>query len=328
VGRLVVGVGVCVVGLVVALAFVLVTRGSSPARGIVFQAKVHGLYQLFRIDTDGTHLRQVTHIAMRNSSVPGVENPSWSPDGKKIVFDYDYQRTKQQVVSLFTIKPDGSDLAKVPLNLGQFVGAAAYSPDGKEISFEWDGNDVATHNQGIDIANSDGSLYWQLTALNSPIYLDKRSNWSPDGKWIAFTERGGPGQSVIIKIRSNGTGGRVLTRWALNANHPKWSPDGSRIAFNSHDDLLPGASANLYTISPKGGDLVQLTHYMGSQLNARVGSWSPDGKQLVFQLRGADPNGPGINQLFIINADGKQLRQLTHLPRGSDPGYASWSPVR
>jgi hypothetical protein len=91
----------------------------------------------------------------------------------------------------------------------------------------------------------------------------------------------------------------------MNANNAHWSPDGSRmIAFNSHNPPGPGASVNLYTVRPDGSGMAQVTHYVGGKLNALMGSWSPDGKQIVFDLHGADLDGPGVNQLFVIDADG------------------------
>jgi Tol biopolymer transport system component len=63
------------------------------------------------------------------------------------------------------------------------------------------------------------------------------------------------------------------------------------------------------------------------ELNAFMGDWSPHGDRIVFHVRGPDPDAPGLNQLFTMSADGTGLRQLTHLPRGSNPGYASWSPA-
>jgi Tol biopolymer transport system component len=54
---------------------------------------------------------------VRNSGIPGVEKPSWSPDGKTIIFDSDYGRTEATINSLFTIKPDGSALTQVQLEL-------------------------------------------------------------------------------------------------------------------------------------------------------------------------------------------------------------------
>ena len=323
--RPVLALGVLV--LLAGLAVLWVSRGSTGRKGIVFQAKVHGLYQLFTIDPDGSHLEQITRLEIRNSSIPGAEQATWSRDGKTIIFDSDYQRTKRFVISLFTIKPDGTGLERVPLDVGQFTGAPAFSPDGKLISFDWDASAEVLHEQGIDVANADGSELGRLTALRQPNVLDLRSNWSPDGRWIIFTELRGPGQSAILKIRPDSSGLVELTPWALNANNAKWSPDGSRIAFNSHNDPQPGQSANLYTMAPDGTGVVPLTRYRGGKLNAYIGGWSPDGKQIVFHLRGADPDSPGVNQLFIVDADGRNMRQLTHLPHGMNPGYASWNPA-
>jgi Tol biopolymer transport system component len=132
------GVALAVGGLLVlgAVAAVLLLRGSGPppGKGIVFQARVDGLYQLFRIDSDGSGLRQLTHLVFRGSTVPGVEQAVWSPAGKRIVFDSDYQRSKDRVITLFTMKPDGSDLEQLPIQLGRFILAPAYSPDGKLLS--------------------------------------------------------------------------------------------------------------------------------------------------------------------------------------------------
>jgi TolB protein len=266
--RPVVALGVLV--LLAGLAVLWVSRGAAGRKGIVFQAKVHGLYQLFTIDPDGSHLEQITHLEIGNSSIPGAEQAAWSPDGKTIIFDSDYQGTKRFVISLFTIKPDGTGLRRVPLDVGQFTGAPTFSPDGKFISFDWDASADVLHEQGIDVANADGSEVGRLTALRQPNVLDLRSNWSPS---------------------------------------------------------QPGKDANLYTMKPDGTGLVELTHYCGGRLNAYVGGWSPDGKQIVFHLRGATPDAPGINQLFIVDADGRNVRQLTHLPHGMNPGYASWNPA-
>jgi Tol biopolymer transport system component len=103
--------------------------------------------------------------------------------------------------------------------------------------------------------------------------------------------------------------------------------DGSRIAFNSYNGPHEGESSNVFTMKPDGSGVVQLTHYEGDTRNAYVGGWSPDGRELVVHIRGRDADSPGVNQLFVLDANGGGMRQLTHLPRGSNPGYASWSPA-
>jgi Tol biopolymer transport system component len=302
-------------------------RPPAAATGIVFQAEVRGAYQLFRIDPDGRGLRQLTHLRVPGSSIPGVEQPAWSPDGLTIVFDSDLNRTSRRVLNLFTIHADGGGLREIPLASGGLAGAPAFSPDGKLISYDWDADAEYGHQQGIDVARADGSRVHRLTARDSAVAVDGRSAWSPDGKWVAFTELRGGAQGAIVKVERDGSGRVVLTPQHLDANNAAWSPDGRRIAFNSENTAVAGASANIYVMNEDGTGLHRLTHFVGGSRNAYMCDWSPDGNQIVFHVRGADPSGPGVNQLFVMDADGTHVRQLTHMPRGSNPSYAAWSPA-
>jgi Tol biopolymer transport system component len=315
---------VLVGGAVAVCAAVVVwaTRSSTPGR-IVFQAKVGGLYQLFTIKPDGTDLRQVTRLVVRGSGVPGVERPHWSPDGKRIVFDSDYDRRGGHVVSLFTIGPDGAGMERLAL-AGEFDGDPAWSSSGKMVAFTYDASNQPGHLQGIDIANADGTEQLALTKVDHETVLFQRPTWSPGDEWIAFIENSHNGQSAIYKVQTAGSEPVELTRWPLNANNPKWSPDGTRILFNSHNEPQAGQDANLYTVDPDGTHLVQLTHYRGGHLHAYAGGWSPDSKKIVFQIRGTNSSGRPVDQLFTADADGSHQQPLTHLPDRMNPSNPSW----
>jgi TolB protein len=99
-----------------------------------------------------------------------------------------------------------------------------------------------------------------------------------------------------------------------------WSPDGSRIVF-SMPAFGPPLSSNVYTIRPNGSGLTQLTHDTGGKINNGADSWSPDGQEIVFAS-----NRAGAYQLFVMNADGSGVTQLT---RGKvESHFAAWGTHR
>jgi hypothetical protein len=98
-----------------------------------------------------------------------------------------------------------------------------------------------------------------------------------------------------------------------------WSPDGSKLVFQTYYDSQLGKSPNLFTIRPDGGKMTALTHFTGGDIQALGPSWSPDGTKIVWHKL-----SPTIDQLFVMDANGRHARRLTRLPAGSTPSRADW----
>jgi len=172
-----------------------------------------------------------------------------------------------------------------------------------------------------------GALAATVTALS--IYLALRDEAEPArGELIAYSCKE-PKNTwyAICVVRSDGTEARRLTH-GVPATDPAWSPDGRKIGFTRREDVGGGytkfSEDDVYVMDADGGGQRPLTKDVVNQ-HAGQPSWSPDGREIVF-MRGAPvptalPARPG--ELFVMAADGADVRGLTH---GSRDLHPAWSP--
>jgi Tol biopolymer transport system component len=90
--------------------------------------------ELYVMNADGSNQRQITHLGGANFG------PSWTPDGKKIVFSSNYKNPRSGNFDLYLIDPDGSNLEQLTFD-ESFDGFPMFSPDGKKIVWASNRND-------------------------------------------------------------------------------------------------------------------------------------------------------------------------------------------
>src|SRR2546430_4725843 len=175
---------------------------------------------------------------------------------------------------------------------------------------------------------------------------------SPDGRTVAFVawqidrEANDYVGSIGLVPLDGSAEPRRLTRGEKQDVSPRWSPDGTWLAFCSNRE---GKSKQLYVLPADGGEPLKLT-----DLAEDVGEvvWSPDGSRLAFSARVRDPEyeeedvrrrrprrfdrlwyklddegwiGDRRRQLFTVPADGSEPpAQLTS--GDFENGYPAWSP--
>ena len=166
---------------------------------IAFVSRRDGNAEIYLMNADGSGLRRLT----RNTV--GDRNPVWSPDGRRIAFESNWQ--------LNVMNADGSGQRRLTRNGGRNF-APAWSPDGQKIAFE---RRLGRKKYGpcsgcgrastfeIWVMNADGSGQQRLTTQGA------QPGWSPDGQKIAFmSER--DGNAEIYAMNADGSEQRNLTR--------------------------------------------------------------------------------------------------------------------
>src|SRR5205085_12050692 len=90
-----------------------------------------------------------------------------------------------------------------------------------------------------------------------------------------------------------------LTRGRAFDANPEWSPDGTRIAFDSNRGTSSVNDHDLFVINQDGSGLKRLT---SSAANDQGPTWSPDGTKIAFISDRA-----GNDDIWVMNSDGTGL---------------------
>ena len=300
---------------------------AGPVQGIVYTSSPNGhSEQIWIMNPDGSRARALT---------PAMDSlnerfPVWSPDGSAIAFLSNRHAPGRARPAIFVMNADGTSAWKVGPDAIPYQGAPHFSPDGRQIVFaggRMDGGPLKTDLYVMDVY---GSEVRRLTDLDGFVSCPR---WSPRGDLILFSKD--IDQLMVVEVAS----GRVSNALPAGVEGAcgDWSPDGTRLAFSSGPDhQLPSFREVLTTPSfPQEifvFDMVhgEVTHLSEAGRHSTYPRWSRDGDRIVFQ--GHIPPGgqrhagfmpmPGVSELYTMQADGSDVRRLTHNSRLD--GHPSW----
>jgi TolB protein len=231
-------------------------------------------------------------------------DPDISPDGQQIVF------TSNQTGNNDIFVQDRSGVVRNLTNNPGNDEWARWSPDGKQIVFDSNRDGGVFE---IYVMDADGTD--TPTRLTSPPTLGRYPSWSPDGRQIVFRR-----DIDIYVINADGTGTPIQLTGEVApsfAQMPAWSPDGRHIAFMSFRE----GYCSVFRMTADGNEQSNLTPKdSGDPANkwcSRAPSWSAHGRKIFFMS--FRPSTAGQNEIFVMDMDGTDVRQLTDTGTNGSP---------
>jgi Tol biopolymer transport system component len=196
------------------------------------------------------------------------------------------------------IIPAGVDSGLVKITADQYNDVCpVLFPDNKMILFS---SARLGHRQSMWKCNISG-LGGVTKVVGADVGDDILADISPDGKKIVFVSATVAGMEISGYRYENmmwiiNTDGSELTQLRIG-DCPRWSPDGTKIAFNYNGDI--------WIINTDGSDVTKLTNKGGIQPY-----WSPDGTRICFASYQGNTGNKNWD-IWKINIDGSDLSQLT-----------------
>ena len=246
---------------------------NAPTGRIAFSMGGQTHEDIYVVNADGGGLFRLTDD-------PAADfDPSWSPDGRRIAYRHEDERSGQ----IYVMNADGSGQQNLTRRRGLDY-SPAWSPDGKRIAFGSVRNGRAT----IWVMRTDGSRRKQLSRVYS-----EYPAWPPDGKKIAFDHISGSDWDIWV-MNADGSGARPLIATAASEQGPAWSQEGKTIAYESDR----GSSSSAPRIWLAGAD-GKRRHLLTGQLGERPVWSGGDVLFTAFEIVVVRRNGGAVTSIRV-----------------------------
>jgi len=275
--------------------------------------------EIWAMDRDGKNQVKLGEILVFVGSI------SYSPDEKKIVYDYSPKHNyspKHKVYEMCMIEFNDDEIRyKKILRNNYPIYYISLSQNGQKIVFEMEDS---KDKRNIYIIDSNGENLKRLTNYDD---WQSSPSWSPNGEKIVFNRHiMGEGWKIHL-IDADGTHIERLTNNYspdVEERSPTWSPDGKWIAFEETNFNYKKVkeSIHIVLINPKTKERYEFPSLIPQKLlTIRSMCFSPDGKKIAFEgedYSKYDEYGRSNIEIYTIDIDGKNLKNLTNTPEGAE----------
>jgi Tol biopolymer transport system component/DNA-binding winged helix-turn-helix (wHTH) protein len=252
---------------------------------------------IFLLALDSLEVRRLT---LRSR---GASNPAFSPDGQTLAFTR-FSQDWQGFQSIYTVPVSGGEEQRLVSDATHHWGLA-WTPDGRDIVFADAGWPVSA------------GWLWKIPLRGSQperlLFGQEGIEPSIRGNRLVYVRQMGNLNIWRRKLNSlllASPPDRFISSTRMESG-PQFSPDGSKIAFES----TRSGVYEVWRCRSDGSGLIQLTHFDSVTGTPR---WSPDGQQIAFDSRPA-----GNADIFVVDSQGGPPRKLTSEP--SNEVVPSWS---
>ena len=270
---------------------------------ITYSAARNGEWEIYAIHPDGTGNRRITDVGERNFVNLGP--PTWV-GGHVLIWRRINDTTRMSLVELPSRDTDSPNPALQSVPAPADAIQLRPSPDGRRLVFLHGDR----RRPRIAVANVDGMDFHDLT---DSTVIGINPDWSRDGKRVAFTVVDSASHGQVAVVDADGTNYHVITRFDPSNGLPQWanwSPDDERLVIQAgvyNRQKIEESTAHLWIVDVGTGQATKLAPHSGWSLD-ETPSWFPDGKRIAFQS-----NRTGVMQVWTMNADGTDPRQVTTL---------------
>jgi Tol biopolymer transport system component len=174
----------------------------------------------------------------------------------------------------------------------------------------------------IYLMNTDGT---GQSCLSNNTANDDSPKWSPDNSRIVFqsdrdfqsnTDNPIYGSDIYV-MNWDGSAPTRLTYASYDDSAPVWSPDGTKIAFQSFRN---GVNSQIYVMNADGSGQVNISNSTANDIEP---SWSPDGTKIAFA---SDRDQTGLSSIYVMSANGTGQTRITSSGSGFLDEQPAWSP--
>ncbi|HLA90186.1 MAG TPA: S41 family peptidase [Gemmatimonadaceae bacterium] len=258
---------------------------------IYFASERDGTFNLWRMNAQGAGAQQVTRFRSG-----GVFFPAGSPDGRRIVFQHDFD--------LYTLDVPGGAPKKLNLALAfdakefdvEVIAATSraegfgIAPNGEYMVVEYHGELVITPTEpGVG----------EKTTLTRSAWRDRSPVYSPDGRKIAYVSDEGGEQQLWLHDLATGTR-KALTRAPAEKADVTWAQNSQKLAYS--------ADNRIFEVDVAGGEPRELARNPAGGFTAP--SYSADGNWLVFSRRDDEQNADA----YVYDIKGKKEYNVSKSP--------------